>query len=103
MSCGKNVIATNYSAHTAFCNKDNCKLVDITSTESAYDGKWFFGSGSWAKIEETQMDEFVDIMRSIHNDKQNGNLPINQTGIKTSEEFTWSNSARKIIQYVQLF
>tara|TARA_B100001564_G_scaffold135787_1_gene113935 strand:+ start:7093 stop:8169 length:1077 start_codon:yes stop_codon:yes gene_type:complete len=103
MSCGKNVIATNYSAHTAFCNKDNCKLVDIKSTESAYDGKWFFGSGSWAKIEETQVDEFVDIMRSIHNDKQNGNLPINQTGIKTSEEFTWSNSARKIIQYVQLF
>ena len=28
MACGKQVIATNYSAHTEFCNPDNCRLIN---------------------------------------------------------------------------
>ena len=45
MSCGKNVIATNYSSHTEFCNSENCMLVETTELEDAHDGKWFRGQG----------------------------------------------------------
>ena len=43
MSCGKQTIATNYSAHTEFCNEDNCMLVETTEMVDAEDGKWFRG------------------------------------------------------------
>ena len=43
MSCGKQVIATNYSAHTEFCNEENCMLVETTEMVDAEDGKWFRG------------------------------------------------------------
>ena len=29
MALGKDVIATNYSAHTEFCNENNCRLIEI--------------------------------------------------------------------------
>ena len=50
MSCGKSTIATNYSGHTEFCNKENCYLVDLPEMETAEDGKWFRGQGEWGKI-----------------------------------------------------
>ena len=33
MSCNKPVIATNYSAHTEFCDDKNCMLIDIEDME----------------------------------------------------------------------
>ena len=54
MALNKSIITTNYSAHTEFCNKDNSFLIDISETEPANDGKWFFGQGNWAKIGEEQ-------------------------------------------------
>ena len=50
MSAGKHVVATDYSAHTEFCTKENSGLVSISDVEPAFDGKWFFGQGNWAKI-----------------------------------------------------
>lgn len=96
MSCGKQVITTNYSAHTAFCNPENSFLVDIDSTELAYDGKWFHGViGSWAKIGNEQKDSFINHMRHVHKNKA-----INYSGSQTAEKFSWNNTSRSIISHV---
>lgn len=97
MSCGKNVIATNYSAHTEFCNSDNCMLVDTDELEDAHDGKWFRGQGKWAKIDEKQIDQLAELMREVHKKKQSDNLKINQEGIETAKKFSWEASAKKIV------
>lgn len=96
MSCGKEVIATNFSAHTEFCNHDNSHLVEIKETELAYDGKWFHGNvGSWAKISHEQKDQFIEHMRNVHKNKQN-----NIAGVLTGKKFSWQNSAQRILQNV---
>lgn len=96
MACGKPVITTNYSAHTEFCNKNNALLVDINETELAYDNKWFFGQGNWAKISKQQIDQFADYMKQTHNKNMRGELSINLAGIETAKKFNWNNTAEII-------
>lgn len=100
MSCGKSVIATNYSAHTQFCNNDNSYLVNISETEKAIDNKWFFGQGNWAKIGEKEIKQFADYMRFVHATKQNNAIVPNISGISTATEFSWTNTAREIMRNV---
>ncbi len=95
MSCNRPVIATNYSAHTEFCNQENSFLIDIDSKEVAQDNKFFHGDiGSWANISEPQLEQIVDFMRHVHLN----NVKTNQSGVSTSKEFTWRNSAIKITE-----
>jgi glycosyltransferase involved in cell wall biosynthesis len=94
MACGKNVITTNYAGHTEFCNNDNSRLIEITETESAYDGIWFNHQGSWASIKNNEMEALITHMRNIHNEKlSNGYVEGNISGIMTSRTFSWKNSA----------
>ena len=89
MAMNKPTIATNYSAHTEFCTTDNCFLVDIDETEKAFDGKAFNGQGNWAKINNKQKDLIIDNMRYCYNNRINNN----ENGIKTANNFSWSNTA----------
>lgn len=100
MSCGKNVIATNYSSHTEFCNEENCMLVETTELEDAHDGKWFRGQGKWAKVEEAQITQVAEYMKEVHKKKKEDNLNINQAGVDTAKKFSWENSARKILEAI---
>ena len=98
MACGKHVIATDYSAHTEFCTKDNADLVTITEKELAFDNKWFHGQGGWAKISEPQVEQLASYMKEFHL-KQKRHT-INQNGVETALKFSWDNTARKIIEHV---
>lgn len=89
MSMNKPVIATNYSSHTEYCNKDNCYLIDIDETELAYDGKAFKKQGSWAKIGQKQYNQIIDFMKFM----VKNNIKTNADGILTSKKYTWKNSA----------
>jgi glycosyltransferase involved in cell wall biosynthesis len=89
----KPAIATNYSAHTEFCNKENCYLIDITETEIAYDGKAFTGQGNWAKIGQAQIDQTIEFMRLVY---QN-NIRNNPGAADTANLFCWKNSSDKIL------
>lgn len=100
MSCGKQLIITNYSAHTQFCNIDNSFLVNISELELAKDNKWFFGQGNWAKIGNDQIDQFIEHIRYIHSTKQNNLLNINLAGIDTALNFSWHNTAQRILENV---
>lgn len=90
MSMGKPVIATNYSAHTEYCNKDNAFLVDITETELAIDNKWFFGTSNWAKIGTQQIDQIIEHMRYCYTNK----ISTNINGVKTATSLSWENTAK---------
>jgi len=92
MSMNKPVIATNYSAHTEFCNKDNSYLVDIDETEKAFDGKAFTGQGNWAKIGQKQKNQTIEYMKYVYSN----NIKSNPEGAITAKKLSWDNSANII-------
>ena len=97
MAIGKQVIATNYSAHTEFCTKENSHRVSIAGVEPAQDGVWFHGQGNWAMIEDTSMNELIKNMQYVHKVKQEGGLELNKAGIETANKFSWTHTADSII------
>jgi hypothetical protein len=97
MSMNKPVIATNYSAHTEFCNNSNAHLVSIEETEKAIDNKWFHGEGNWAKIGSKQKEQIIHYMRDIYTN----NISTNLSGVETGRKFTWKNSAKELLRCIQ--
>ena len=94
MAMNKPVIVTNYSAHTEYCNRDNSYLVNIDSLESANDGRWFDGSGNWAKLGQNQLDQTVEYMRYVYNNR----IDSNPQGVETAQKYSWNNTANIIQQ-----
>ena len=97
MAMNKPVIATKYSAHTEFCNADNCHLIDIDETEIAVDGKAFYGQGNWAKLGQNQFDQTIEYMRNMYKNR----ITTNPEGLKTAQAFSWKNSASKILGCIE--
>jgi glycosyltransferase involved in cell wall biosynthesis len=92
MAMNKPCIASNYSAHTEFCNNNNCYLVDIDQTEKAIDNKAFLGQGNWAKIDQSQIDQTIEHMRNVYKNRISTNL----TGLETAKNYSWNNTAKII-------
>lgn len=98
MSCGKNVITTNYSAHTEFCNNNNSKLIEIDNLETAFDGLFFDGKcGLWAEFADNQLEQLIEHMKEIHSKKQDNDLYANLSGIKTSKQLSWKKAAEELV------
>lgn len=97
MACGKHVIATDYSAHTEFCNNENCKLIDVDDVEPAYDGKWFLKQGNWAKLGVSQEEQLVEHMRQVHIDSVAGDR-LNREGLETAAKYSWANVTERLFQ-----
>lgn len=98
MACGKHVITTNYSAHTEFCNPDNSYLVPINGVEPAFDGKWFFNQGNWAKITDNEIDILTNLMNNFF---ESYSGEPNAAGLETAKQFTWDNTATKILKLLR--
>lgn len=93
MACGRQCIATNYSAHTEYATKENCMLIDVDGTEMAYDGRFFFGEGEWAEMGQRQVDQLIEYMRAVHKEKQEyGNCAQNLPGIETAKKLNWGET-----------
>ena len=103
MACGKTVIATDFSAHTQYCNASNALLVAVTELEEARDEKWSDSElcGSWAQIGQTQIEQICNHMRSVHHKKKNGLLEANSAGRATASELTWENTARSLVTLLE--
>tara|TARA_B100001113_G_C21115492_1_gene625164 strand:- start:341 stop:1408 length:1068 start_codon:yes stop_codon:yes gene_type:complete len=98
MAIGKQVITTNYSAHTQFCDHENSHLIEVKNLETAFDGLFFKGEcGLWAELSDNQNGQLISHMRDIHTKKQNKQLEVNFSGIKTAEKFSWKNSVKEMI------
>lgn len=91
MSCGKVVIATNYSGPTEYINNKNSILLEPTGMIDAFDGKWFLGGGKWAKISE---DDLIEKMRLAL--EMSENIIYNTEGIETAKRLTWTNTIKKL-------
>ena len=100
MSCGRHVIATDYSAHTEFCNKENTRLIKVSDKEKAFDGKWFKGQGMWAKLDSNSKEDLINSMKTIHSLKSSNALGINKEGVKTATNFSWNNCAEKCVKAI---
>jgi len=98
LACGKQLIVTDYSAHREFCNKDNSKLISIDNNTIAYDGKWFHGHGEWAEIGDNQINQLISHMKEVHRMVQSGDNINNDQGIATARQFSWFNTAKKIMK-----
>lgn len=92
MAMNKPIIATNYSAHTQYCNNNNSYLIDINETEPANDGKWFKGFGNWAKIGSTQIEQLVHHMKYVYTN----DIDTNPGGVLTAKQHSWNNTANII-------
>lgn len=102
MAMGKKVIATDYSAHTEYCDSDNCKLIDIKEEEIAYDGKWFMGNvGTWASLDGDPYDQLVHHMRQAYREWSNNPFEQNENGIRTAKKFSWENMSDIISRVLQ--
>jgi glycosyltransferase involved in cell wall biosynthesis len=100
MACGKQVIATDYSAHTEFCTNKNSLLIPIRELETAYDGIWFHGQGEWASIGEEELDYCVSFLRKVYDLHQSGRLEQNVEGIKTAQKYSWAHSVNCLVEGV---
>lgn len=98
MACNRPVITTNYSAHTEFCNKSNAFLVDIDETETAHDGRYFFGQGNWAKIGDPQKDQFIEHMRHCYKNRISGN----PSGESTAFALSWDNTCNQLLKNLEI-
>jgi len=96
MAMNKPVITTNYSAHKAFCTKDNAMLVDIDELEDANDNKYFHGFGKWAKFGDKQVKQFKDYMMYAYKNRLN----TNPNGLKTATKFSWENATSILIECI---
>jgi glycosyltransferase involved in cell wall biosynthesis len=96
MAMNKPIIATQYSAHTEYCNEKNSYLVHIDETEVAEDGKWFFGNGNWAKLGDNELAQTIDYMRYAYQNK----ITSNPEGITSAEKYSWKNTAKIILDTI---
>ncbi len=102
MALGKPVIATNYAGHTEFCTDYNSFLLPFIGFEQAEDkcpahpqGMWFKGQGNWARID---FDSLVTHLKWIYNTRSINVHNLVAVGLNTAKRFTWDNTARKIIE-----
>ena len=101
MALGKTVIATNYSAHTEFCDGENAILIEIDKKEEAQDGKWFFGQGAWASLGEAQFEAAVTALRESYKKwRESPDRLFNGAGVATAERFSWKNSVDKLVENI---
>jgi len=101
LAMGKTCIASNCSAHTQFVRDYNCKLIETTTLEDAYDGVWFFGQGKWYEMGDDQLEQLVVHMRDVHAQKQAGKSMRNQAGIDMMKEFTWDHTVQTLSSALQ--
>ncbi len=99
LAMGKRVIASACTAHTAFLNNDNAKLVSIDALEESVPGE---RHGRWAAWGDAQHEQLMQHLREVHRERQRGELALNQAGVTTSKQFSWTASARAVMTSVAL-
>jgi len=98
MSCGLPVIVTNYSAPTEFCDQTNTMLIDVDEKEIAYDGKFFFGTGQWAKYRDSQMEQLVTYLRCVHKDIQSYRDSFGEKARQTAQNLSWERTGKRLVE-----
>jgi hypothetical protein len=97
LSCGKQLIITNYSAHTEYADPHNSRLIEIDELEDAFDHRWFFGQGRWASFDKRAQEQLVEHLHAVHRETQEHcHARLNAAGIETAKRFSWDATARHL-------
>lgn len=100
MACGKDIIATDYSAHTEFLPiMDGVYKISPVQMEVAHDGRWFFGNFTWMNLEASK-DQIIESIRAVYKRKKE-KREININVANHAKSFTWEKTAKGIIESVQ--
>jgi glycosyltransferase involved in cell wall biosynthesis len=99
LSCGREVIATAYSGHTAFLTAENARLVEIDALEDAIG--FSDDGGAWAAWGPRQHEQLVEHLRAVHARRREGPLPLNAAGVATAEAFSWDRAAAVLMRAVR--
>lgn len=97
LSMGKQVIASKCTAHTAFLDDNNARLIGIDALEESVPGEH---RGRWAAWGERQHEQLVTQLRGVHEQRQRGELVQNSAGIETAKRHSWTASAHAVLQSV---
>ena len=54
-------------------------------------------TGSWAAWGESQHEQLVTHLQSVHDERQRGALPLNTAGIDTATRLSWDASADALL------
>jgi glycosyltransferase involved in cell wall biosynthesis len=96
MSMGIPCIATNYSGHTGYVDKDNCYLIENGTFVSANDGVWFHGNrGAWKEIDP---EDIAESILSMYNMPDENIISMTSNARETCLNTTWVNSAKQAIE-----
>jgi len=60
--------------------------------------KWFHGQGNWYSHNESSILQLREHMSRIHELKQLNKLRLNEEGLETANQFSWSNTAKTIME-----
>lgn len=98
LSMGKQVIATDFAAHTEYMNASNARLVHIDTMEPALGGAL---PGRWAAWQASQHEQLIAHLRAVHAERQGGSLALNTAGIDTAKRFTWDASVDALVRALE--
>jgi len=97
MACGLPCIASACTGPTEYLNKDNHISLTKFVKEIAYDAMFFDGkSGNWNAVTVKELVEKMNVaMENLDALKS-----VSEAGIKTANEFSWDNSAAKMMEII---
>ncbi len=98
LALGKTVIATNCTAHTAYLNDTNARLIEMDGLEPAHRGA---ATGRWSAWGEAQHEQLVAHMRAVHATRQTLGPITNEAGLRTADAFTWDSSAEHLLRALE--
>lgn len=101
LACGKEIIATSYSAPTDYLSDSNSTMIDPSGLELASDGVFFNGQGLWAELGEAYYGAFCEALRAHYENVKKRGKQFNQQGVLTAKKFGWMETATRIINEVK--
>ena len=98
LAMGREVIATDYSAHRQFLVPENAKLIRIDALEPAAGGA---AVGRWAAWGTAQHEQLVMQLRAVHALRQSDGRQRNVAGLATATQFSWDASASAMVRALE--
>ncbi len=98
LAMGREVIATNYSAHRQFLTAEVARLVSIDGLELAYPGR---STGQWAAWGAAQHEQLVTHLRAVHAQRQQHGRQVNAAGLDAAMRFSWDAAAGHLLQALE--
>lgn len=95
LACGKDIIIGNHTGQSEYAQFLPYSF-HVENDVSAYDGKWFFGQGTWKDVNASTISNIVHFMREAFQNKGKNY----EENLKLSAQFHWSSSARKIENFI---